>query len=767
MSSVNRVLGDQGRALMTGSFQNYLQPTPQDLDFLINDLRFPLLDTTIHKTLGYLYHYIPYVKYEHNLKLVVASFLNNPLCFGQGGAPFESNYMIIEVFKLIADKKLKISKPTLSIKSWYTIILKEINNFALFNPQINSWKVLPIISGLLLSNDLRNMLHIKDYPLEYSWFFKDWDEKIMKLFKYCLKYTLSATHSDDVINLTLVSLAITYRKEENIGDYTLNISSNFIISKLIHLIFGNSDISAMIYTKFFFINPDDPKADETVQSEIMLKPVLKQLNKLAFLLESYFKKLPIHESSYPLILDSLDKVHIFNKSLCFSTQASLFNHNPAQSIDSATSSINHRFWYLMKTLLFAEVVVYQGILTRFLTSTAGNNLTFFSKIYTSRSFSSLELEYKQISLKILHNLYYMNHILHSIGQGGFDSYNFVYYLTLEFALNNGSSTFEFENLTRFLIGDYQEVNLFPEFINNNYLVRCKVLFVLGLWENYLQQEKQNQAFIKHDIFSVCLHLVDDSIFVDPELIEASHSVLLICFSSEKNSTSIKESTEYVQLLIKQFPRLLSSNQLSIGVETVGKKILSSPVSYNEGLYANSVDEFLNFLYFACLHARSGIPIDSHESTNEVAFASAQPISEIAASSTMSHLDKKKNENTDIIRANKRKKPKAVVNLRLPKNKSSNDYNFERRTKPETTREALVVSAINLVPYLPLSIFTKWLDKIWSLIEMSNTHEIPYLTSMLWKVLSENMDLNRCEIGFKWWYESKRAAEDLNVPLLKL
>lgn len=767
MSNLNRGLGDRGRVLVNGSFQNYLQPTPQDLDFLINDLRFPLPDTTIHKTLGYLYHYIPYVKYEHNLKLVVASFLNNPLCFCHGGAPFESNYMIIEVFKLIADKKLKISKPTLSIKSWYTIILKEINNFALFNPQMNCWKVLPIISGLLLSNNLRDMLYTKDYPLEYRWFFKDWDDKIMKLFKYCLKYTLSATHSDDIINLTLVSLAITYNKEEDIRDYTLNISSNFIISRLIHLIFGDSNTSAVVYNKFFYINPGDSQAEEIVQSEIMLRPVLKQLNKLSFLLESYFKRLPIHESSFPLILESLDRIHMFNKALCFSTQTSVFNQNPVQSTGGAANVLSHQFWYLMKTLLFAEVVVYQGILTRFLTSTAGNNLTFFSKIYTSKSFNSLELEYKQISLKILHNLYYMNHILHSIGQGGFDSYNFVYYLTLEFALNNGPSTYEFENLTRFLIGDYQEVNLFPDVINNNYVVRCKVLFVLGLWENYLQQEKQNQAFIKQEIFSICLHLVDDSIFVDPELIEASHSVLLICFSNEKNSTSIKESTEYVQLLIRQFPRLLSPNQLSIGVETVGKKILSNPVSYKEGLHANSVDEFLSFLYFASLHARSGIPIDSHGNTNELAFASAQPISEIAASSTMSHLDKKKNENTDIIRANKRKKPKAVVNLRLPKNNSSKDYRFERRTKPETTREALIVSTINLIPYLPLSIFTKWLDKIWSLIEISNSHEIPYLTSMLWKVLSENMDLNRCEIGFRWWYESKRAAENVDLSLMKL
>ena len=36
------------------------------------------------------------------------------------------------------------------------------------------------------------------------------------------------------------------------------------------------------------------------------------------------------------------------------------------------------------------------------------------------------------------NLYYINFILLSIGQGGFDNYNFVYYLTIELALTTGS-----------------------------------------------------------------------------------------------------------------------------------------------------------------------------------------------------------------------------------------------------------------------------------------------------------------------------------------
>lgn len=767
MSNTTRNLGNQSRTLHDMGFQNYSHPTPQDLDFLVNDLRFPLPDTTIHKTLGYLYHYIPYVKYEHNLKLVIASFLNNPLCFGQGGAPLESNYMIIEVFKLIADKKLKISKPTLSIKSWYTIILKEINNFALFNPQLNSWKVLPIISGLLLSNDLRDQLYTNDNPLEYRWFFKEWDEKIMKLYKYCLKYTLSATHSDDVINLALVSLAITFRKEDDIKDYTLNLPIDLMITRLTYLIFGNSPVSAAAYTRFFHLNPNDPKSEELLKNEVMQKPVIKQLNKLSFLLENYFKVLPMKETSFPLIMDNLDRIHVFNKTLCLSTQLSVFNLRPSQSSDS---TIHQQFWYLMKALLFSEVVIYQGILTRFLTSTAGNNLTIFSNFFASRPINALENEYKQISLKILHNLYYMNHILHSIGQGGFDSYNFVYYLTLEFALNNCPSTFEFEKFTGYLIGDYQEINLYPDVINNNYIIRCKVLYVLGLWENYLQQQKQNQSFIKQEIFSICLNLVNDAIYVDPELIEASHSVLLIYFSNEKNSTSLEESTKYVHLLIRQFPSLLSSNQLSVAVETVGKRILSSPVIYNEGsLFATSVDEFLDSLFFTCQNVRSGIPIELNENSNEIAFASAQPISEISASSTMSHLDKKEKENMDIIRANKRKKPKAAVNLKLPKSNPSKDYEFEKRIKPETTREALVVSIINLIPYLPLSIFVRWLDKIWGLVEMSNIKEREYLKTMLWKVLSENMDLNRCEIGFRWWYETKRIAEsqDLNPSLLKL
>lgn len=119
MSNLYQSLGPQGRALLSQNgpgIPSTLLGTPntnlspQELDFLINELRNPKPDTTINKVLGYLYNYIPYIRHEHNLRLVIASFLNCPVCFGGSGTSinssfeFEKNYLIIEVVKLIIDK---------------------------------------------------------------------------------------------------------------------------------------------------------------------------------------------------------------------------------------------------------------------------------------------------------------------------------------------------------------------------------------------------------------------------------------------------------------------------------------------------------------------------------------------------------------------------------------------------------------------------------------------------------------------------------------
>ncbi|KAK6455698.1 uncharacterized protein RJT20DRAFT_119688 [Scheffersomyces xylosifermentans] len=730
MSDLSNKLGPQGRALIYranpsgenvssttpySSNSKYPQATPQELDFLINDMRFPKKDSSIQKILGYMYHYVPYIKHEHNLRLIIASFLNNPLCFGQeANAPFEENYAIIEVFKLITDKKLKISQPTLPIKTFYSVILKELTNFVSFNPQVNSWKVLPILSGLFLSNELRDQLYMIPNFIEYQWFFSDWDRDSTALFRKALGFSLAPSYPDNIVNLSLLSYAITYKKDEKVKDYTSGIAHSFIISKLVDLLCLHPTSSVAVLFKFFHINPNDPESENIVQKEISQKPVIKHMNRLSFLLESYYKTLEYDRRYFDLIMRDLVKIRDLNRAFTHSTQNSAFN-NPSSTTDH--NPVHRQFWYYMKGLLFAEILVFQGILTRFMSATSG--FAIFNP-FRRHHLMEVESQYKEISLSILNSLYYLNFTLLSIGQGGFDSYNFVYYLSTELALNSGVG---FENLTKTMIGDYREINLYPDVLNANYVMRAKVLFVLGLWENYLQSKKTNDVFIKEFMFDLCVSLADDRKYSDNDIIEAGHSVLLFSFSNS-SSYRIEDCAEYIELLLRQFPSRISAQQLSIAIETLGKKLLSTPVQYINAPHRDSAEQFIAHLY----------------------------------------------SDNNVVAANSARKPKNLVSLDpLPAiaGKIAPEYEFENRLIPETSREALILTIINLIPYLPLSTFTSWLDKIQLAIGASMPGEAQFLTKMLWKSLSENLDLNRVELGIRWWYDVQGLPQQEQVVQKKL
>lgn len=755
MSGWQNRLGPQGRALLNGrriaathsgpSFEpSYSSVHPQDLDFLVNDLRNPPKDITVRHILSYLYQYVPYVKNQHNLRVIISSFLNNPLCFGPL-ADFENNYLIIEVFKLITDTKLKVSRPTLSVKDWYIIVARELTNFVSYSPQENGWKVLPIIAGICLSNKLRDELYTHANVLQYKWFFKEWDDRMHTLFRKSLDYSLSSSLPATITNLSLICLAVKYNKDENVKRYIHKERIPYIVAGLSELILTNTSV----YQRFFEVDPS-LDCEQFIQAEILQKPVPKNLNRLSFLLENCLSELSINDGCNDLIIQVLDNIISFNRTLNHLTRNSQFNQPPPPS--SGESGPHEQFWFHMKTILFGQILIFQGILNRFLKSSTDSGLTFFANPFKRHVPYLVEREYREVSLKILQNLYYINHILVSIGQGGFDSYNFVYYLSLELALSEDLSTRRFEHMTRTMISHYEEINSNPHVLNRDYVARAKVLFVFGLWENYLQQNKKNDGYIHEVIYDTTFHLVRADLYNDHAMIEAGHSVLLNYFSYKREVVDINESLKYVKLLFLQFPSILSSNQLSIAIETLGKKVLSRPVVYKDGPFRNSVEEFLWFLLGECSATPSGMPVISKDN----AFSSAQPVSEIDAASTMSHIDEKSSPSTDIIDQNKKKKPKDRVKYAFlpPKTK----HRPTHRTVSETSREALISSFINLVPYFPLSSFTFWLDEIKKQIDVSNGPEKEYLTGVLWKVLSENLDLNRCAIAFEWWYEGVRAVE---------
>ena len=815
MSNLYQSLGPQGRALLSQNgpgIPSTLLGTPntnlspQELDFLINELRNPKPDTTINKVLGYLYNYIPYIRHEHNLRLVIASFLNCPVCFGGSGTSisssfeFEKNYLIIEVVKLIIDKKLKISMPVISIKQFYTIILKELQNFQHYNPIMNSWKILPIITGILLSNELRDQLYTEVNFVEYKWFFANLDKEIYQLFNNALPYSLSQSLDNNINYLSLMSLALVFKNSErhhkDSSDtvvHTKNISNIFMIQKLTEMIFLDRKVSMLVYQKFFQLNPHNENIESVILNDIMNKPVVKHLNKLSFLLEHYFSALDFTQLEDQVVGQSLIIITNFNKHLNHETKNyTLFNNfNNTPDARTGNNPLTQNFWFTMKNLLFSQIIIFQGILSRFLTANSRllTNKTFFwfspkkysgNRIDTTNNSNNIEYQYKDISLQIMTNLYYINFILLSIGQGGFDNYNFVYYLTIELALTTGV---RFEKLTLCLMNNYQEINMYPDVLNSNYIDTSKILFVLGVWENYFQQmnrltQHRQQEIFNKEIYNIVINLVDAKKYANNDLLEASHSVLLFYFANN-SKVNLDDVMRYVELVLEQFPQRISATQLSIAIETIGKKILSNPISYNNynsrgnTIFINSAEKFFIFLLNKYSRIEPGVPIKPKSITSvlssgsgeaNVSFTSAQPVNEIEAHATLNTLEQEGKLANDVIDENKAKAPsKKIIKKYLPdlvgKTKTNSDNHpfefFDTRLTPETAREATIVSLINLVPYFPLSVFIPWLNQVWDLIVRSDSKEQQFLFNMLWKVISESLDINRGDLAIRWWYEEKQ------------
>lgn len=815
MSNLYQSLGPQGRALLSQNgpgIPSTLLGTPntnlspQELDFLINELRNPKPDTTINKVLGYLYNYIPYIRHEHNLRLVIASFLNCPVCFGGSGTSisssfeFEKNYLIIEVVKLIIDKKLKISMPVISIKQFYTIILKELQNFQHYNPIMNSWKILPIITGILLSNELRDQLYTEVNFVEYKWFFANLDKEIYQLFNNALPYSLSQSLDNNINYLSLMSLALVFKNSERYHKdssdtvvHTKNISNIFMIQKLTEMIFLDRKVSMLVYQKFFQLNPHNENIESVILNDIMNKPVVKHLNKLSFLLEHYFSALDFTQLEDQVVGQSLIIITNFNKHLNHETKNyTLFNNfNNTPDARTGNNPLTQNFWFTMKNLLFSQIIIFQGILSRFLTANSRllTNKTFFwfspkkyygNRIDTTNNNNNIEYQYKDISLQIMTNLYYINFILLSIGQGGFDNYNFVYYLTIELALTTGV---RFEKLTLCLMNNYQEINMYPDVLNSNYIDTSKILFVLGVWENYFQQmnrltQHRQQEIFNKEIYNIVINLVDAKKYTNNDLLEASHSVLLFYFANN-SKVNLDDVMRYVELVLEQFPQRISATQLSIAIETIGKKILSNPISYNNynsrgnTIFINSAEKFFIFLLNKYSRIEPGVPIKPKSITSvlssgsgeaNVSFTSAQPVNEIEAHATLNTLEQEGKLANDVIDENKAKAPsKKIIKKYLPdlvgKTKTNSDNHpfefFDTRLTPETAREATIVSLINLVPYFPLSVFIPWLNQVWDLIVRSDSKEQQFLFNMLWKVISESLDINRGDLAIRWWYEEKQ------------
>lgn len=204
---------------------------------------------------------------------------------------------------------------------------KELQNFQHYNPIMNSWKILPIITGILLSNELRDQLYTEVNFVEYKWFFANLDKEIYQLFNNALPYSLSQSLDNNINYLSLMSLALVFKNSErhhkDSSDtvvHTKNISNIFMIQKLTEMIFLDRKVSMLVYQKFFQLNPHNENIESVILNDIMNKPVVKHLNKLSFLLEHYFSALDFTQLEDQVVGQSLIIITNFNKHLNHETK---------------------------------------------------------------------------------------------------------------------------------------------------------------------------------------------------------------------------------------------------------------------------------------------------------------------------------------------------------------------------------------------------------------------------------------------------------------
>lgn len=343
------------------------QRQPSEVDFLLNDILHPKMETTLESILSYLVHYYPIIKNKRNIELLTISFIKSPLSKNW-------NFRVVDAFKFIMDSKFKVSLPTLPFNEFYAAIFDGIKFAIETDPSVFP-RVIPIITGCLLSKNSR--VEINSFP-NHSYSINTIDS----YFKSILKSSL-------------------------ISHFRTFIDSDLAFSCLaaVHDQFSNADFYDFIKVKsdspeclliLMFQSPIGLNNGIALLDGDQLGSVLRQLNRFAFLFNKLIENYP-KNSILPCLLNSSAIIDQYSSNL---TSNGL--------LPKIMKLIDEDNWQLIKFNYFSIIILFDGILTKILKSFNKPNDSCF-KIFNS----------------ILSSLFKLSFILDKIGSGDFESYNFV------------------------------------------------------------------------------------------------------------------------------------------------------------------------------------------------------------------------------------------------------------------------------------------------------------------------------------------------------
>lgn len=200
---------------------------------------------------------------------------------------------------------------------------------------------------------------------------------------------------------------------------------------------------------------------------------------------------------------------------------------------------------LLKTIVFTNIVIFESIINQ---SMIFPNIPF--QVGIARNF-----------LTVFSN---SNFIIDQIGTGGFNSYNFVYYYSIDVLLAHDVGALEVLVLSLMSALDFAH-------LESNIIQTSNLKFLLILIENVvtkLSPRLQGDLFIFVESLISTQH---NEYFKEfnkefQVLLESAHSVILKYIDMKYlNAQKLKE---YVLLIFEQYPRFLSLSQISICVKRI-------------------------------------------------------------------------------------------------------------------------------------------------------------------------------------------------------
>ncbi|ODV96280.1 hypothetical protein PACTADRAFT_49653 [Pachysolen tannophilus NRRL Y-2460] len=525
----------------------------KELDLFVNSLASKAIATP-KQTLSNLSYFYPLIKNQRNVELLTFTFIKYCSVFFNDNKLINSkvNYSVLECFNYIVISKFRISQPHLSFKDFYKGLQAGILNY------INSdrgggnyhWKLLPVLSGILLSIDQRdnffNNIAIERDILKTDTYF-------INLFQTCILKTLndpSCLQNFEILSLSLICLSISLSHIRANVNLPFDHFENFLVD----LVFENGIVNGLLKNK----QDDDP--------------ILKNLSNLALLIEYCFEK----NKNFNDIDLTLNKITSVTNNI--------------NSVYKSDKPTNYQF---LKKIVFTVVIIFQSIINIF-----------------SHKHKFLQI---QFSRKFLINLYNLNFVIDEIGTGGFSSYNFIYHHSIGYLISNDLNTAEIICKTLLSGINFNALNDNHVELENLKFLLIYMENIVGSCSDELRLDlilpfvfdliNNSRNFFR-------MQTENDLIIYKP-IAEGSHSVFLKflgILNSNNNNFNIDANLNYIRLnilgyfdqLLRQFPKILSLDQFITSLTKLSTLLMDemNSVIYfqNPGYYKI----FINTLFDKCI-----------------------------------------------------------------------------------------------------------------------------------------------------------------------